>query len=219
MIFLKNVAKSLCLALLPVAIFAAESKDVVNIEPARVGIVSVRACVEQSKEGQTARDSLENLNKSLTKSLDELSKKLEEINIKLENEDVRDSLAPEAEKALQDERDNLLQEHEMRRMHFSQQMQQAQMAAMQTLFDRVSKASEGVAADLNLNLIIQEDSAFFFSPKLDVTDRVIAVMDTLHTQEAAKKEQLAAESAKEEAKKENSSKPEESKDKKKSDKK
>lgn len=210
---LAQLTASIMLACSPLVLHAAEVATTSLASP-KIGVVSVRACVDQSKEGHRARDNLENVNKQMSKNLEELSKQIEEVSAKLNDEDSHDSLTPDAEKTLQERLDALMQEHDLKRMQFGQQMNQAQMAAMQQLFDHVSRASESVAGDMGLDLILQEDSSFYFNPKLDITERVIESMNKFFDEaqkaqasvEAAKKEEAAAPKKEEPAKKEQSPK-------------
>jgi Skp family chaperone for outer membrane proteins len=145
----------------------------------------IRACFDQSKAGHSARDTLENMNKQMTAALEEVDRQIEEISAQLDDENNRDSMTPEAEKQLQDKFESLSQERELRRMQFSQQMNQSQMMIMQKIYDHVSRASEKVAKEMNLDLIVQEDSTLYFAAALDITQPVLQTMDKMSEEEAA----------------------------------
>jgi Skp family chaperone for outer membrane proteins len=69
-------------------------------------------------------------------------------------------------------------------MQFGQQMNQSQMMVMQKIYDHVSRASEKVAKDMGLELVVQEDSALYFAPGLDITQPVLQTMDKMFDEEA-----------------------------------
>lgn len=181
-----GICAAVALLLCPLSLSAGSSS---KIEAVKIGFVSARACFDQSKEGQKARDMLESLNKQMNSSLEELDKKIEEISHKLNDEDVRDSMTPEAEKELQEKYESLSQEREIKRMQFGQQMQQTQMLAMQQVFDKVGRASEAAAKELGLGSFFSEESAFYYSPELDMTELVIKKMDKIFDEEQKAAEQ------------------------------
>jgi Skp family chaperone for outer membrane proteins len=157
--------------------------------PAKISIVSLRSCFEQSKEGHKTRDMLEGLTKQLGSVMDDFDKKIEEISHKLNDEDVRDSMTPEAEKELQEQYENLSQEREFKGKQLSQQFSQTQMMAMQQFFDKVSKASELTSKeDLGLGVILQEDSTLYYSPELDATHKIVLTMNRLFDEDQKNRE-------------------------------
>lgn len=192
-----SLSTALALALFSFSQVAADAaKAPATTSSSKVGVVMIRACFDQSKAGHNARDTLENMNKQMTAALEEIDRQIEEISSQLDDENNRDSMTPEAEKQLQDKFESLSQERELKRMQFSQQMNQSQMMIMQKIYDHVTRASEKVAKEMDLDLIVQEDSTLYFAAGLDVTKPVLQAMDKLSEEEAA-----AVEAAKETMKK------------------
>lgn len=179
------VSAALALSMLYLPVAAAETAKPTVATSTKVGVVMIRACFEQSKQGHKARDTLENMNKQLTTALEEIDRQIEEISAQLDDEASKDALTPEAEKQLQDKFESLSQEREMKRMQFGQQMNQSQMMIMQKIYDHVSRASEKVAKEMGLELVVQEDSALYFAPALDITQTVLQTMDKMFDEEAA----------------------------------
>jgi Skp family chaperone for outer membrane proteins len=56
-------------------------------------------------------------------------------------------------------------------------LNQANMKIIQSLTETVNTSTRAVAQDKDLNLVINEDSCFFFAPTYDITADVISEMD------------------------------------------
>lgn len=150
----------------------------------KIGIVSIRTCLEESNQGTEGRKTLESMNKQMTESLQETDKQLGEITSKLNNDDFRDSLTPEAEAELQNNYNALAQERELKRAQFSQQLSQAQMMLIQQLMEKVSAASKEVASNKGLDLVLHEDAVTYFGSQHDITKPVIAQMNSQSDEES-----------------------------------
>ena len=69
---------------------------------------------------------------------------------------------------------------------FYQVLQQANMRVIQMISTSINAASEKVAKDKKLTVIVNKDACFYYTPALDVTDLVVKAMDTTYEQEAKK---------------------------------
>jgi hypothetical protein len=65
-------------------------------------------------------------------------------------------------------------------------LNQANMRIVQILSNNINSASEKIAKDKKLSMVINKDACFFYTPGLDVTNLVIAEMDKNYEQEAKK---------------------------------
>ncbi len=80
---------------------------------------------------------------------------------------------------------------------YYQVMNQANMRIMQTMAVGINSASEKVAKDRKLSMVVNKDACFFFTPGLDVTNFVITEMDKAFAAQESKKQAPAVASAEE----------------------
>jgi len=149
----------------------------------RIGLVNFKLVIEKSKIGKQEQDMYENMKKQIESILTEKQEEFSKIAKKLEDEDFRDSQKPEAIKKLEDQYRQLGQELSQGQNQYYQALQQANFKILQRIAEVVSKASEEVATAKNLDLVLNDDNAFFNSQQLDVTEDVIAQMDIISEKE------------------------------------
>ena len=154
---------------------------------ANIGFVNFRKAVEESKLGKQEQSSFEALQNQMESSLMEIQKQLNEITAKLSDEDYLDGLSPEAENELKHKYRSLSQDLSMTQNQYMQTLQQANMKIIQSLQQDVADATKEVAQSKNLDLVVNEEAAFFHRPSLDVTDQVISLMNKKFDREQAKK--------------------------------
>jgi len=175
--------KVLCLGLcLPLAFGFATAASAAETN-LRVGLVNFKQVIEKSKLGKQEQEMYENMKKQIESILTEKQEEFTKITKKLEDEDFRDSQKPEALKKLEDQYRQLGQELAQGQNQYYQALQQANFKILQRIADVVSKASEEVATAKNLDLILNDDNAFFNSKNLDVTEDVIAQMNIISENE------------------------------------
>lgn len=148
-----------------------------NVTTPRVGVVNFRKCVEDSKAGKAERDAFDAMRKQMEATLDEKDKKLGELTSKLNDPDYKDSLSPEAEEAAQKEYQTLSRELTTLQHQYYGMLNQANFKIVQKLVELVGQASAKVAKTLNIDIVLNEESSFFYSTSLDISDKVIAMMD------------------------------------------
>lgn len=56
-------------------------------------------------------------------------------------------------------------------------MQQSNMKIIQNLQDEITAASEAIAKKHNIDIVCNEESCFYYSPKLDISSEVIEELD------------------------------------------
>lgn len=143
----------------------------------KIAVVNFKQCVELSKLGKQEQASFEALKKQAESVLQEKEKTLTEIAAKLDDSDYLDSLAPEAEAELKHKFRNLSQEMNQDQQRLYNALSQANFKIVQKLTDEVTKASSEVAKKMGLDLVLNEESAFFFGAKLDITGEVVKMLD------------------------------------------
>jgi outer membrane protein len=156
------------------------------------GIVNFGTCVSDSKLGKQEQASFESLKKQMTVLLEDTEKQLNELSTKFNDPEYLDGLSPEAEEELKVKFRTLNEELSRYQNQYYQVMNQANMRIMQTLAAGINSASEKVAKDKKLSMVVNKDACFYFTPALDVTNLVIVEMDKSFAPQEAKKPVAAA---------------------------
>ena len=157
-------------------------------EPAniKIGVVNFKTCVEESKFGKQEQASFEAMKQQMENVVEEKEKVLGDLANKLNNADELELMSPEAETELKRKFRALSQEMSQLQTQFYQTLNQANFQVVQKLSETVTKASEKVAKDQSLDLILNDEGAFFVNKALDVSPLVIKQMDAQFEEEAAK---------------------------------
>jgi outer membrane protein len=140
----------------------------------------------------------------MTSLLEDTEKQINEMAAKFNDPEFLDSLSPEAEEELKNKFRSLNEDLNRYQNQYYQVLQQSNMKVMQTLSNSINTASEKVAKDKKLSLIVNKDACFFTSSTLDVTSFVISEMDKSYDQ-LAKQESAPAQLPKETAQETNKS--------------
>lgn len=181
-----NIAKIALSVALPLAVCAplsAATNGTSATYALKIGVVDFRKAVEESKLGKQEQEMLENMKKQVESILKEKGEEFQKLSGKLQDEDFRDSQKPEALQKMEQQYQQLGQELQQAQGQYYQAMQQQNFRIIQRLADIVSKASERVAEAKKLDLVLNDDNAFFSAPSLDVTKDVVAEMDRLAEEE------------------------------------
>lgn len=139
--------------------------------------INFKRVAEQSKLGKQEQTSFEALKKQMDSILSDREKVLNDLAAKFEDADYLDSLSPEAETDLKRKFRSLNQEYSTLQQQYLQTLQQTNMKVVQKLSEEVAKAATTVAGNLKVDLILNDEVAFFTSSNLDVSDNVIKVLD------------------------------------------
>ena len=178
---------SLALATLSLSAFAAD-----------FGIVNFGTCIADSKFGKQEQASFEALKKQMSTQLEETEKQMNEIAAKFNDAEYLDSLSPEAETELKTKFQTLNEELSRYQNQYYQVLNQANMRVVQILGTHINSASEQVAKNQKLAMVINKEACFFYNTDLDVTPLVVTEMDKSFEIEAKKtaEAQKTAETAK-----------------------
>lgn len=150
------------------------------------GIVNFGSCVTDSKLGKQEQASFESLKKQMTSLLEDTEKQLNDLSAKFNDPEYLDGLSPEAEEDLKNKFRTLNEELGRYQNQYYQVMNQANMRIVQTLSTSINTASEKVAKDKKLSMVVNKDACFYFTPGLDVTNLIVAEMDKNFAQESKK---------------------------------
>ncbi|MBN2480084.1 MAG: OmpH family outer membrane protein [Parachlamydiales bacterium] len=158
------------------------------IEKSIIGVVNFMNCVTDSKYGKNEQEQLENIKKQWSSVIEETEKELKDLNSKFQDQDYMDSLSPEAEEELKFKQKSLSEDMMKQQNQLYQILNQANYFFIQKISNNISKASEKIAADKKLDLVLNKEACFYNNPKIDVTDLVIKEMDRNFDKETAKNE-------------------------------
>lgn len=163
---------------------------------ANIKVVNFKTCVEGSKLGKQEQASFDALKKQMETSLGEKEKVLNEMASKFEDADYLDSLSPEAETELKRKFRQLNQEYNTLQNQYYQTLNQTNMKIVQKLTDVVTKASESVAKQSNIDLILNDEACFFSAKPLDISSQIIVSMDQMFEKEENNSKNEATKDAK-----------------------
>lgn len=144
-----------------------------------IGIADFRECVQESKIGQHEQKQFEEMRGKLEDMLEEKEKRLAEISDKFQDPDYVDSLTPSAEQEVKAEYGRLSQEMAQLQNQYMQVLNQANAKIVQKLAGIIANASEKVAENEGLDLVLNQDGTFYFKDSLNVTKLVIKEMDRI----------------------------------------
>ncbi len=144
----------------------------------KIGVVDFKAAIEKSKLGKQEQQNFENLKKQMENVLEEKEKGLNELASKLNDVDYLDSITPEAETELKRKFRSINQELSQQQSQYYQALNQANVKIIQKIQESIGSASERVGKDLGLDVILNNEGTFYFSDALNITDKVVAALDT-----------------------------------------
>lgn len=152
----------------------------------QTGIVNFATCMTESKVGKKEQASFEALKKQMTTLLEDTEKQLTEISTKFNDPEYMDGLSPEAEEELKNKARALNEEMNRYQNQYYQVLNQANMKIIQSMSANIQVASEKVAKEKQLAMVVNKEACFFYTPALDMTHLVIAEMDKTYDVEAKK---------------------------------
>jgi outer membrane protein len=150
------------------------------------GIVNFGNCVNDSKLGKQEQASFEALKKQMAAMVEETAKQMNDIEVKFNDPEYRDGLSPEAEENLKVQFNTLKEQLGRYDSQYYEVMNKANMRIVQTLSTSINAASEKVAKEKKLSMVVNKDACFYYTPALDVTTSVVAEMDKNFAQESKK---------------------------------
>ena len=156
-----------------------------------------RRCFMESDLGKREQERLQDMQQQMEKSIQDLSAQIKEVQEKLANEDTLDSMSEEAVANLKKEQETLMGEMQRYQMQFPQIIQQAQSQSIFAVREKANKAAKELAQEKKYSAVLNEEQAFFFEEKLDVTDQVISKLNAQFEKDQ-KEETVKAEKQKKE---------------------
>jgi outer membrane protein len=167
-------------------LMAADKPATAEASGTKIGFVNFRKAVEESKLGKAQQSAFEAMQNQMEASLLELQKGLNEITTKLSDEDYLDGLSPEAENELKHKYRAMTQELTRTQSQYMQTLQDANMKVLQLISAEVADAAKEVASVKGLDLIVNEEAAFYHKPSMDLSSQVVAQMDAKYEREQKK---------------------------------
>ncbi|MEG0037432.1 MAG: OmpH family outer membrane protein [Victivallaceae bacterium] len=139
--------------------------------------LDLKRCFEESLLGQKERTSLELLKKQFSENTEKLEKELETLGNQLQDEDYMAGLSMKAAEELRKKFDELGQEYNIYHNQYYQLLNQANMRATQKLLKAIKSASLQVLKKENLDLIVNEEVILASKEGIDVTDKILNILE------------------------------------------
>ena len=144
---------------------------------ATFGIVDFGTCIMESKYGKKEQAGFESLKNQIQSMLEDAEKQLADVSGKLQDQDYLDGLSPEAEMELKGRYQALSEELGRYQNQYYQVLNQANMRVVQTMQTHITQASQEVAKDMKIPLVVSKEAAFYYDPNFDMTQLVIEKMN------------------------------------------
>ncbi len=168
------------------AVFLLSAAPQLEAAAPKIGTVNFKECVETSKYGKQEQNNFENMKKQMEDVLQEKEKTLTDLSNKFNDPDYLDSLSDDAEAEMKHKFRSLNQELSQHQQQYYQILQQANFKIIQGISEKIQQASQAVAKQKGLDLIMNDEGAFFHNPSLDVSKEIVKAMDDLYAKENKK---------------------------------
>lgn len=175
------VLSALCLSSAPLLADPAITDP--NGNPVKIAILNPKTCYDESKLGKQEQANLEALKKQMEVILEEREKTLNDMATKLNDNDYLDSLSPEAETELKRKFRALGQELGQLQQQYMQALQQANYQVLSVFNQAMADASKRVAQEQKIDIVLSEETSFFYSKALDISKPIVVVMDEVYDKE------------------------------------
>jgi outer membrane protein len=172
---LKIVILVCCMALLASPAPAEEAAPFSG-KASKIGVVSFKSCLEESKVGQREQGEYDEMRREMEKAIEEKEKALNQMAPKF-SEEYLDSLTPEAEKELKEKFRNLSQELSQQQSQYYQMLNQANYQIVHKMNELIASSAKTVAGRLGVDVVFNEEACFYFIPALNMTKEVVQEMD------------------------------------------
>lgn len=159
------------------AVLAILQSSTLSAKDLKVAVVNFKECVENSKLGKQEQANFEALKKQMETVLEEKEKQLNDLATKLNDNDYLDSISADAETELKRKARGIQADMQQHQQQFYQALQQANFKVVQGLQEAIAKASKKVAAAQNIDVVLNEEVAFFASPTLNISKDIVKEMD------------------------------------------
>jgi Skp family chaperone for outer membrane proteins len=189
----RNTTFTLLLAVFGMLISTTNMQAAPNLQDQTIGVVSFEQCMEKSKYGISKQNSYEAMRRQMMEILEKNNQELESTEAKVGDSDYLDGLTPKAVEQLKLKLQNLYQERGKFEQQFYQAISQGHNQLWNSMLRIISKGSEKVAKQNNIDIVFNEINAFYYASSLNITDDVIEEMDKMYEEEMGKGCQPSAE--------------------------
>lgn len=153
---------------------------------ASFGIVDFGTCINESKYGKKEQANFDSIKNQLQSMVEDSEKRLAEETAKLQDQDYLDSLSPEAENEMKMRFQALNEEHQRYQNQYYQVLNQANMRVIQSMAAHITNASQDVAKEMKIPLVVNKEAAFYYDANFDMTQLVIEKMNKNFDSESKK---------------------------------
>jgi outer membrane protein len=139
---------------------------------AKIAFVNAQRVVNESPQAKKAKQKIEKEFEKRDQELQRLSKQLQAMQEGLEKNAV--TMADSERRTKEREFNDMNRDFQRKQRDFREELNLRQNEEMAAIFERANKAIKQIAEAEKYDLIIQE--AVFYSPRIDITDRVIKAL-------------------------------------------
>lgn len=140
----------------------------------KIGFVNGQRVVNESPQAKRAKQKLEKEFEKRDQELQQLSKRLQSMQENLEKNGV--TMAESERRTKEREFGELNRDFQRKQREFREDLNLRQNEEMAGIFERANKIIKQIAEADKFDLIVQE--AVYFSPRIDVTDKVIKALSS-----------------------------------------
>jgi outer membrane protein len=140
----------------------------------KIGFVNGQRVVNESPQAKRAKQKLEKEFEKRDQELQQLSKRLQTMQENLEKNGV--TMAESERRNKEREFNELNRDFQRKQREFREDLNLRQNEEMAGIFERANKVIKQIAEAEKFDLIVQE--AVYFSPRIDVTDKVIKALSS-----------------------------------------
>lgn len=138
----------------------------------KLGFVNGQRVVNESPQAKKAKQKIEKEFERRDQELQQLSKKLQSMQESMEKNSV--TMAESERRGREREFNDLNRDFQRKQREFREDLNLRQNEEMAAIFERANKVIKQIAEAEKYDLIVQE--AVYFSPRIDITDRVIKAL-------------------------------------------
>lgn len=149
------------------AAFASSSS---NYDAKKIGIVNVEKVFSNSSQAQKAKDSLKSKMQSKQKQLKSEQKELQKLMKKMHRNS--STMSKSDKKKLKQKIQSKQKDLQQKEQQFQQQAQQDKSSAMESIIDKIQKATKNVAHEKHLDVVLSNTATMYASDKYNITDAV-----------------------------------------------
>jgi outer membrane protein len=174
-----------------VLVFAVVFLSILFVSSARaelkIGVVDLYRVLNESDEGKKAVSELQGMVESKQKSLEEKQKKITAL--KEEYDKKKSVLSEDARKTKEEEIERMGRDLQRTAADYQVEIQKKQNEITQSLLKEIKQIINEIAQKENYNLIIEktEQLILFNSPDVEITDKVISILNQKTSQTKGKK--------------------------------